>query len=252
MKHAFIVFVFAIGLLATGLFSFVGGARAHAQEVSVDWEVAYANLNFLAPPVYTRYACPCAPPLTGGTAVAGVTVSGAYPTLTLKTGDELVITYSFRYVAANVVRGDLFWITRLGLDFGTIGRYINGQWIGASSFELVPNTRYDATLVLRSIQPTFRHLHVGVSVQNVGNIPAAPTVSPIPAGGPELYGLFTDASGPVTEPVMINVPNFGTVGLLAPWSWAVASLFGQIVIGFVFIGIMWWYGRYESRKGAKT
>jgi hypothetical protein len=150
------------------------------------------------------------------------------------------------------VRGDLFWVTRLGLDFGTIGRYINGQWIGASSFELVPNTRYDATLVLRSIQPTFRHLHVGVSVQNVGNIPAAPTVSPIPAGGPTLYGLFTDASGPVTEPVMINVPNFGTVGLIAPWPWAVASLAAQIVIGFVFIGIMWWYGRYESRKGAKT
>jgi hypothetical protein len=252
MKHAFLVFVFAIGLLATGLFSFVGGARAHEQEVSVDWEVAYANLNFLGAPVYTRYACPCTPPLTGGTAVVGVISSGAYPTLTLKTGDELRIDYSFRYVAANVVRGDLFWITRLGLDFGTIGRYINGQWIGASSFELVPNQRYDATLVLRSIQPTFRHLHVGVSVQNVGNIPAAPTVSPIPAGGPSLYGLFTDASGPVTEPVMINVPNFGTVGLIAPWPWAVASLAAQIVIGFVFIGIMWWYGRYESRKGAKT
>jgi hypothetical protein len=234
------------------LVSLAGSARAHEQEVSVDWEVAYANLNFLGPPIYTRYACPCAPPLTGGTPVAGVIASGAYPTITLKTGDELVINYSFRYVAANVVRGDLFWITRLGLDFGTIGRYINGQWIGASSFELVPKTRYDATLVLRAIQPTFRHLHVGVSVQNVGNIPAAPTVSPIPAGGPSLYGLFTDASGPVTEPVMINVPNFGTVGLIAPWPWAVGSLAAQIVIGFVFIGIMWWYGRYESRKGAKT
>ena len=251
MKHGLIVFVFAIGLLAAGLLGIVGGARAHPQEVSVDWEVAYANIQVLGPPVYTRYACPCAPPLTGGTAVVGV-LGADYPTLTLKTGDEIVVTWSFRYVAANVVRGDLFWITRLGLDFGTIGRYINGQWIGASSFELVPNTRYDATLVLRSIQPTFRHLHVGVSVQNVGNIPAAPTVSPIPAGGPTLYGLFTDASGPVTEPVMINVPNFGTVGLIAPWSWAVASLFGQIVIGFFFIGIMWWYGRYESRKGAKT
>jgi hypothetical protein len=51
---------------------------------------------------------------------------------------------------------------------------------------------------------------------------------------------------------MINVPNFGTVGLIAPWPWAVASLAAQIVIGFFFIGIMWWYGRYESRKGAKT
>jgi hypothetical protein len=250
MKHAFIVFVFAVGLLATGLFSFVGGARAHEQEVSVDWEVAYANLNFqFGPPVYTKYACPCTPPLTGGTAYTGAI---PYPTIPLKTGDELVITYSFRYVAATVVRGDLFWITRLGLDFGTIGRYINGQWIGASSFELVPNQRYDAILVLRSIQPTFRHLHVGVSVQNVGNIPAAPTVSPIPAGGPALYGLFTDASGPVTEPVMIKTPNFGTVGLIAPWPWAVGSLAAQIAIGFVFMGIMWWYGRYVSRKEAKT
>jgi hypothetical protein len=254
MKHGLIVFVFAIGLLAAGLLGIVGGARAHPQEVSVDWEVAYANIQVLSPPgppVFTRYACPCTPPLTGGTAVVGV-FGADYPTLPLKTGDEIVVTWSFRYVGANVVRGDLFWVTRLGLDFGTIGRYINGQWIGASSFELVPNTRYDATLVLRSIQPTFRHLHVGVSVQNVGNIPAAPTVSPIPAGGPTLYGLFTDASGPVTEPVMINVPNFGTVGLIAPWPWAVASLAAQIVIGFVFIGIMWWYGRYESRKGAKT
>jgi hypothetical protein len=254
MKHAFIVFVFAIGLLSAGLVTFAGGARAHELEVSVDWDVAYANIQVLGPPVYTRYACPCAIPPTGGTSVPAVNSGSGYPTITLKTGDELVITWSFRYVAANVVRGDLFWITRLGLDFGTIGRYINGQWIGASSFELVPNTRYDATLVLRSIQPTFRHLHVGVSVQNVGNIPAAPTVpgsNGLPPM-PTLYGAFTDASGPVTEPVMINTPNFGTVGLLAPWPWAVASLFGQIVIGFVFIGIMWWYGRYVSRKGAKT
>lgn len=253
MKHAFIVFVFAIGMLSAGLVSFAGGARAHEQEVSVDWDVAYANIQVLGPPIYTRYACPCAPPLTGGTSVPAVNSGSGYPTLTLRTGDELVITWSFRYVAATVVRGDLFWITRLGLDFATIGRYINGQWIGASSFELTPNTRYDATMVLRSIQPTFRHLHVGVSVQNVGNIPTAPTVAGV--GGlppmPTLYGAFTDASGPVTEPVMLNVPNFGTVGLLAPWPWAVGSLAAQIVIGFVFIGIMWWYGRYTARKEAK-
>jgi hypothetical protein len=40
--------------------------------------------------------------------------------------------------------------------------------------------------------------------------------------------------------------------LITPWPWAVGSLAAQIVIGFVFMGIMWWYGRYESRKGAKT
>jgi hypothetical protein len=253
MKHALLVLVFAIGLLSTGLVAFAGGARAHDQEVSVDWEVAYANLNFLGAPVFTRFACPCTPPLTGGTAVTGVSGSGGYPTITLKTGDELVVSYSFRYIAATTVRGDLFWITRLGLDYGTIGRYINGVWIGASSFELVPNTRYNATLVIRSIQPTFRHLHVGVSVQNVGNIPAAPTVNPIPPGGPTLYGLFTDASGPITEPLAgVNVAPFGDLKLITPWPWAVGSLAAQIVIGFVFMGIMWWYGRYESRKGAKT
>src|SRR5439155_1562209 len=63
----------------------------------------------------------------------------------LATGDYINITWSFRYVAGNTVRGDLFWITRLGLDFGTVGRYINYQWIGASSFELVPNTQYTVT-----------------------------------------------------------------------------------------------------------
>jgi hypothetical protein len=255
MKHTLIVFVFAIGLLAAGLVSFMGGARAHEQEVSVDWEVAYANIQVLGPPVYTYFATQTVPLTGSGTPYVGVLGAGpggGWNTISMKTGEYLRIDWSFRYIGTAAVRGDLFWITRLGLDFGTVGRYINTVWIGASSFALTPNQRYDATLVLRAIQPTDRHLHVGVSVQNVGNIPAAPTVSPIPAGGPTLYGVFTSASGPVTEPVMINVPNFGTVGLIAPWPWAVASLAAQIVIGFFFIGIMWWYGRYESRKGAKT
>jgi hypothetical protein len=256
MKHAFIVFVFAIGMLSAGLVTFAGGARAHEQEVSVDWDVAYANIQVLGPPVYTYFATQTVPLTGSGTPYVGVLGAGpggGWNIISMKTGEFLRIDWSFRYVAATVVRGDLFWITRLGLDFATIGRYINGQWIGASSFELTPNTRYDATVVLRSIQPTYRHLHVGVSVQNVGNIPTAPTVAG--RGGlppmPTLYGAFTDASGPVTEPVMLNVPGFGTVGLLAPWPWAVGSLAAQIVIGFVFIGIMWWYGRYTARKEAK-
>jgi len=172
----------------------------------------------------------------------------------LATGDYINITWSFRYVAGNTVRGDLFWITRLGLDFGTVGRYINYQWIGASSFELVPNTQYTATLIIRSIQPTFRHLHVGVSVQNVGNIPAAPTTLPIPAGGPILYGLFTDAHGPVVEPLKgVDVAPFGkNLELIAPWPWAVASVFGQIILGFAFIGIMYWYARWERKRGVKA
>jgi hypothetical protein len=278
MKRTLIVSVFVFSMLAVGLFSVVGGARAHDQEVSVDWIVAYANIRVLSTPIFTHYTTQSIPLSGPSFAFAGVSGATGYPTIPssisadpgLKTGDFIVVTWSFRYVAGVVVRGDLFWITRLGLDFATIGRYITcteapacpsgNQWIGASSFELIPNARYDPTLVLRSIQPTFRHLHVGVSVQNVGNIPAAPTTSDPanpPPGGPQLYGIFTDAKGSVVEPLqgmpIGNSPfGTGTFTLLAPWPWAVASLAAQIVIGFVFIGIMWWYGRYESRKGAKT
>jgi len=173
----------------------------------------------------------------------------------------------------NAVRGDLFWITRLGLDFATIGRYVTctlpapepptadctgtNAWIGSSSFLLVPGARYDVTLVLRSIQPTFRHLHVGVSVQNVGNIPAAP--GPVGVTGnppiPVLYGAFTDATGPVVEPLqgltIAGSPFQGTFLLLTPWSWAVGGFVAQVLMGLVFIGIMFWYGRWEQRKGAR-
>ncbi len=250
MKHTSIAIALVVSMLLAGVLVFSTGTRAHEQETSVDWEVAYANIRVLTVPLYTRStSLPVS--CVGGT--PGVIGGTGYPTITLATGDYLCITWSFRYVANSVVRGDLFWITRLGLDYGTVGRYINGQWIGASSFELRPNAQYNATLVIRSIQPTFRHLHVGVSVQNVGNIPAAPTTLPIPAGGPTLYGVFTDASGPVVEPLQgLTVAPFGkdALQLIAPWPWAVASLFGQIVIGFAFIGIMWWYARWERKRGA--
>ena len=252
MKHSSIALALVAGLLLTGVLVLATGARAHEQETSVDWEVAYANLRVLGPPVYTRSTSLPAT-CTGGTPGVISGVGGAYPTITLLTGDYLCITWSFRYIGGGAVRGDLFWITRLGLDFGTVGRYINGGWIGASSFPMIPNTQYNATLVIRSIQPTFRHLHVGVSVQNVGNIPAAPTTLPIPTGGPVLYGLFTDASGAVVEPLQgVAVPPFGNLQLIAPWPWAVASTIGQILIGFAFIGIMWWYARYESKRGARA
>ncbi len=264
MKLPSIALMLVIGLLLAGLVALPREARGHEQETSVDWVVAYDNVQVLAPPVFTHYTTQTLPlsGRLGSTAFAYTGVMGptGYPTIpsgadtTLATGDYIVVTWSFRYVAGTVVRGDLFWITRLGLDFATIGRYVNGQWIGASSFELVPNTRYDATMVIRSIQPTFRHLHVGVSVQNVGNIPAAPTVSPIPAGGPILYGLFTDANGPVVEPLsgvaIAGSPFSGTFLLLTPWPWAVAGFVGQVVIGFVFIGAMYWYARWERKKGA--
>jgi hypothetical protein len=258
MKSPMIVLLIAIGMIFVGLLAFPGRAQAHEQETSVDWEVAYANIQVLGPPVYTHYATQSIP-LTGtGTQTIAVAGATGYPTISLSTGEYLVITWSFRYVGNAAVRGDLFWITRLGLDFGTVGRYIDSgtgrQWIGASSFALTPNTRYDATLVIRSIQPTFRHLHVGVSVQNVGNIPAAPTVSPIPAGGPTLYGAFTDANGPVVEPLagfnIAGSPFSGTFLLLTPWPWAVAGFAAQVVIAFVFIGAMYWYARWEKKKEA--
>jgi len=268
MKHPFVAIALAIGLALTGVLLFPTGARAHEQETSVDWEVAYANIRVLSAPVFTHTstvpgptgsvpACPSGQNLDPCRSSG---VGPAYPTIMLDTGEYLIVTWGFQYVgqgrAGTPIRGDLFWITRLGLDFGTLGRYVNGQWIGGRSFELVPNAFYNATLVIRSIQPTFRHLHVGVAVQDVGNIPAAPTTLPLPpgGGGPTLYGVFTDASGPVFEPLQgITVDPFGTnLQMIAPWPWAVASLFGQIVIGFAFIGIMWWYARWERKRGARA
>jgi len=273
VKHPSVAIALAIGLALTGVLLFPTSARAHEQETAVDWEVAYANIRVLAPPVFTHYTTQTLPLGGPSFAYSGVIASGEYPTIPttpsdpgLATGDYIVVTWSFRYVASTVVRGDLWWITRLGLDFGTVGRYITctgtscptgtsgvNRWIGASSFELDPNAQYDATLVIRSIQPTFRHLHVGVAVQNVGNIPAAPTTLPIPVGGPALYGVFTDARGPVVEPLQgIPVTPFGNLQLIAPWPWVIASIFGQIVIGFAFIGIMWWYVRWERKRGARA
>jgi hypothetical protein len=252
MKTASIAIAAVIGLLLLGVVVMPMGVRAHEQETSVDWEVAYANILTTSVPQY-RHTTSLPP--TGGTVYSGVGPS--YPTIDIRTGDYLTITWGFQYVgegrAGAPIRGDLFWVTRLGLDFGTVGRYVNGEWIGGGSFELVPNAAYTATLVLRSIQPTLRHLHVGVSVQDVGNIPAAPTVTPIPTGGPTLYGVFTSASGPVTEPVTgVNVPGFGALTLIATWPWAIAGLASQIVIGFAFIGFMWWYARWQSKRGAKA
>lgn len=243
MRHPLGAIAVVLGLVLTGLVVSPGLVRAHEQETFVDWAVAYANVNFVGAPIFSHK-----PTLLGaGTAYSGQT---GLLTITMATGDYLVVNYSFQYVGKKVVRGDLFWITRLGLDFGTIGRYVDGNWIGGRSFELVPGTQYNATLVIRSIQPVERHLHVGVSILDVGLIPAAPTVSPIPAGGPTLYGLFTDAKGSVVEPLdpkVVQLP--GGVGLLAPWPWAVAGLFGQIVIGLAFIAVMFWYGKRLVKRG---
>ena len=263
-----------LGVVLLGLLVFPAGVRAHEQETSVDWEVAYANIRVSSAPIYAHYATQTLPLTGSGTPTTAVMGTQGYPTISLNTGEFLVVTWTFNYVATNAVRGDLFWITRLGLDFATIGRYVTctlpapepatadctgtNTWIGSSSFLLVPGARYDATLVLRSIQPTFRHLHVGVSVQNVGNIPAAPGPAGVTGNPPipVLYGAFTDANGPVVEPLqgltIGRSPFQGTFLLLTPWPWAVGGFVAQVLMGLVFIGIMFWYGRWEQRKGART
>jgi len=246
MRHPLGAIAIVLGLVLMGLVVSPGVVRAHEQETFVSWEVAYANVNFVGAPTFTHNTSL----QQAGTAYSGQT---GLLTITMATGDYLFITYSFRYIGENVVRGDLFWVTRLGLDFGTIGRYVDGTWIGGGSFELVPGTQYNATLVIRSIQPVERHLHVGLAIQDVGNIPAAPTVSPIPPGGPVLYGIFTNANGPVVDPLEgRNVQLPGGVGLLAPWPWAVAGLFGQILIGIAFIAVMFWYGRRLTKREGAT
>ncbi len=258
MRHPFGAIAVVLGLVLMGLVVSPGLVRAHEQETFVSWEIAYANVNFVGAPTFTHK-----PTLTGtGTAYSGLpTGPGGYATIAMATGDYLVVTYSFKYIGDKVTRGDLFWITRLGLDFGTIGRYVDSKgpvvgakdWIGGKSFELVPGTQYNATLVIRSLQPTLRHLHVGLSIKDIGNIPAAPTVDPIPEGGPQLYGIFTDAKGAVVEPLAgTNVQLPGGVGLLAPWPWAVAGLFGQIVIGLAFIVVMILYGRRLNKRAGAT
>lgn len=246
MKHLRNVATLAIVLFAVVLAFSAPAARAHEQETFVDWNVAYANLHFLSAPVFTERK-------NGVQHPGQVDTAGNYPTISLNTGDILVVNYSFRYLGLKERRGDLNWITRLGLDFGTIGRYVDGQWIGGGSFALVPGKFYNATLVLRSLQPTLRHLHVGVSVQDVGNLIAAPTVLPIPVGGPILYGIFTNAHGPVVEPLQgFNVPPFGTLKLLEPWPWAVAGFVAQVVIGLGFIVFMYWFGKWQAKRGASA
>jgi len=258
MRHMRNMVTLAVVLFAGVLVLSAPAARAHEQETFVDWNVAYQNLAFLGAPVFTEQNDPSTS-ADDVPHVGQVDASGNYATIQLNTGDVLVIEYSFRYLGARERRGDLNWVTRLGLDFGTIGRYVEfvdpvvraREWIGGGSFALVPGETYIATLVLRALQPTLRHLHVGVSVQDVGNIAAAPTVIPIPVGGPILYGIFTEATGPVAEPVPgLTVPGFGTVKLLEPWPWAIGGFVAQVLIGLGFIAFAYWYGRREKKRGA--
>ena len=150
MRALPIAVTIVLGVVLLGLLVFPAGVRAHEQETSVDWEVAYANIRVSSAPIYAHYATQTLPLTGSGTPTTAVIGTQGYPTISLNTGEFLVVTWTFNYVATNAVRGDLFWITRLGLDFATIGRYITctlpapepatadctgtNTWIGSSSF----------------------------------------------------------------------------------------------------------------------
>ena len=75
-----------------------------------------------------------------------------------------------------------------------------------------------------------------------------------PVGHARIIVGDDDAHGPVVEPLKgVDVAPFGkNLELIAPWPWAVASVFGQIILGFAFIGIMYWYARWERKRGVKA
>src|SRR5213080_1702123 len=122
MRALPIAVTIVLGVVLLGFLVFPGGVRAHEQETSVDWEVAYANIRVPSAPIYAHYATQTLPLTGSGTPTTAIMGSQGYPTISLNTGEFLVIRWTFNYVAVNAVRGDLFWITRLGLDFATIGR----------------------------------------------------------------------------------------------------------------------------------
>lgn len=265
MRYTTIVVALALGVSL--LASVAPPASAHERETFVSWEVAHQFINFLGPPTFELGTVTGQGPFVslGQTFVGDYSVNPAngtvtYHTIPLQTGQVLHITYGFQYLGGDERRGDLFWITRLGLDFGTLGRYITvappqgsgvREFIGANSFALIPGATYTAELVIRSIRPTLRHLHVGVSIKDVGNIPAAPIDPNNPANPPILYGIWTSATGPVVEPLQgVTVPGWGDLTLIATWWWASASAAAQFAIGGIFLLVMYMYGRRQARKAA--
>jgi hypothetical protein len=233
----------AVGLIALlMLFSSVAGTavvHAHETEDFVDWGLAFQYVEFLGPPVFIHYKS-LEDLQKGVGGVEYVAERGSGPTIKMSTGDILVAKFKFRYIGPTKSRADLFYLTRLGLDFGIIGKYVNGKFIGANSFEVEPGKEYEAMLVLRALRPELRHLHVGVSIEGFGNIAVAPYELPTPV----LYGIWTEATGPVIEPLEgINVRPFGELKLLETWPWASASVVAQLIIGFGFIAVMYAIGR---------
>src|SRR5213593_1609728 len=81
MKPPSIAMILGIGLILLGLVAFPGGARAHEQETSVDWVVAYENIQTLAPPVFTHYTTQTLPLAGTRFTYTGVIGSSGYPTI---------------------------------------------------------------------------------------------------------------------------------------------------------------------------
>jgi hypothetical protein len=272
MKYTSIVMALILGM---SLLAFLTpSASAHERETFVSWEVAHQFIRFTdqngaaSPPVFQLgtvtgqgpFVPAATPPFVGDYTVNPANGTVAYNSIKLNTGDVVLETWKFQFLGGDTRRGDLFWITRLGLDFGTLGRYITvappqgtgvRQFIGANSFALVPGESYTAELVIRALRPTLRHLHVGVSIKDVGNVPAAPIDPNNPSQVPILYGIWTSATGPVVEPLQgVNVPGWGTLTLIATWPWATAGAAGQFALGGGFLLVMYLYGKRQARKAA--
>ena len=238
MKYLRPIAVLALTLWLLMLLPQTVTVYAHEHEDSVDWSVAFRSVEFLGPPVFVHKDV---------SYVATPDSVKGDPVISMSTGDILIAKFSFKYVGTVVTRGDLFWITRLGLDFGTLGRYVNGVWIGAGSFEFVPGQEYEGQIVMRALRPALRHLHVGVSVKDVGNIITAPMELP----SPRLWGVWTSAEGAIVEPLAgINVQPYGDLKLLETWPWASQGVVAQILIGFIFIAAMYFYGKREAKRAA--
>src|SRR2546430_16464899 len=126
MRPLSIVMVAVGGSVRLGLLAFPGGARAHETGPSVHWDVAYANVQVLGPPIYASHATQSLPLSGSGTRFTGALGAGpggGWNTIDMNTGEYLVITWSFRYVGGAAVPGDLFWVHPLRPHLPTLGRY---------------------------------------------------------------------------------------------------------------------------------
>src|SRR5437867_12797700 len=75
-----------LGVVLLGFLVFPGGVRAHEQDTSVDWEVAYANICVPIAPIFADPSTQTLPLMGCGTAATAVMESEGYPTILLDSG----------------------------------------------------------------------------------------------------------------------------------------------------------------------